>query len=437
MKPADDARDLDELLEFFRLGPKDLQRLERVGPDFEAASERLVEEFYQHLLRFEPTQKLLGEAAVRERLRGVQRDYLMSLTKPVIDTDYVAERVTIGEVHERVGLETRWYLGAYSLYFSLLQPVIQARKDLSEAERSRTLAALTKRLLLDAEIAISQYIDRRERELYALNQALTQASQALTREVDETSQDLRRTRIRARAAEQLASVATLVTGLAHEIGTPMGVLRGHAEALEGAVEGERANWRLRMIIEQLDRITSIMQSLLNIARPHEAMKVLIELGEVVETAGAFLADKFSRREIVFRFELSGDCRVQGDPEKFQQVFLNLFLNAVDAIGRGGTLHVRLEGDPKEGVQVRVVDDGTGMSPETLAEIFAPFYTTKEAGHGSGLGLMVVKGIIEEHGGRIEVESAPGDGTEFAIWLPAYLAVAQDDASAQAEPRGRD
>jgi two-component system sensor histidine kinase HydH len=192
-----------------------------------------------------------------------------------------------------------------------------------------------------------------------------------------------------------------------------------------------------MIIEQLDRITSIMQSLLNIARPHEAMKVLIELGEVVETAGAFLADKFSRREIVFRFELSGDCRVQGDPEKFQQVFLNLFLNAVDAIGRGGTLHVRLEGDPKEGVQVRVVDDGTGMSPETLAEIFAPFYTTKEAGHGSGLGLMVVKGIIEEHGGRIEVESAPGDGTEFAIWLPAYLAVAQDEASAQAEPRVRD
>jgi signal transduction histidine kinase len=78
-----------------------------------------------------------------------------------------------------------------------------------------------------------------------------------------------------------------------------------------------------------------------------------------------------------------------------------------------------------------------MSPDTLAEIFAPFYTTKEAGHGSGLGLMVVKGIIEEHGGRIEVESAPGDGTEFAIWLPAYLAVAQDEASAQAEPRGRD
>ncbi len=423
----DDLPDLGELLAFFRIGASDLAALARVQDDVAKASDEFVDGFYQHLLGFEPTRALLEDVTVRERLLAVQKTYLESLTDPVIDAAYVDDRIAIGSTHERVGLETRWYLGAYSLYYGLLQPVILGRKDLSDAERSRTLDALVKRLLLDAELAIRQYIDRRERELSRLNAELTKASQALTREVDETSQDLRRTQIRARAAEQLASVATLVTGLAHEIGTPMGVLRGHAEALEGSVEGERATWRLRMIIEQIDRITSIMQSLLNIARPHEAMRIPFSLRDAVDTAALFLADKFTRRSITVGIEQQGDCTIVGDPEKFQQVFLNLMINGVDAINRDGTLSVRLEGGAETGVTVSVTDDGAGMSPGTAREIFDPFYTTKEAGHGSGLGLMVVKGIVEEHDGRIEVQSEPGRGTTFEIWLPAH-AEAGDEGS---------
>jgi signal transduction histidine kinase len=413
------SSELAELLEFFALDEHELDTLAELRPIFEDHSGSLVDAFYAHLLRFPSTSNLLENDGVRTRLLAAQQRYLMSLADPVIDRRYAADRVAIGSAHERTGLETKWYLGAYALYGSLLIPVICADEGATETEKERRVVALVRRLLLDAEIAIDQYIDRREDELNRVNAQLTQASEALSRKVDRTSADLRRTEDRARSAERLASVATLVTGLAHEIGTPMGVLRGHAEALENAVEGERARWRVQMITEQIDRLTSIMQSLLNLARPHDPMRVEVSLQEVISTAGLFLSDKFTRRGVDFSLALSGEGRIVGDPEKCQQVFLNLFLNAVDALGdRGGRLQVGLEEHDDDGaVEVTITDDGAGIPPEAVEHIFEPFFTTKEAGRGSGLGLMVVKDIVEEHGGELSVTTTEGEGTTFTLRFP--------------------
>ena len=412
------STELAELLEFFSLDEAGLDTLAELRPTFEEHSGSLVDAFYAHLLRFPATSRMLEDEGVRTRLLAAQGRYLMSLADPIIDQRYAADRVAIGSAHERTGLETKWYLGAYALYASLLVPVICSEDGVTEREKEHRVVALTRRLLLDAEIAIAQYIDRREDELNRVNAQLTEASEALSRKVDRTSADLRRTEDRARSAERLASVATLVTGLAHEIGTPMGVLRGHAEALEGAVEGERARWRVEMITEQIDRLTSIMQSLLNLARPHDPMRIEVSLKEVISTAGLFLSDKFTRRGVEFTPALAGDGRIVGDPEKCQQVFLNLFLNAVDALGdEGGRLEVTLEDGDDGAVEVRIIDDGAGISPEAVEHIFEPFFTTKEAGRGSGLGLMVVKDIVEEHGGELTVASAEGEGTTFTLRFP--------------------
>jgi signal transduction histidine kinase len=410
---------LDELLAFYGIEQDDLDLLAMLRAPLEAAADDAVDEFYRHLLQNPATQNLLRNDEVRGRLLASQRDYLLSLANPEIDSAYVADRESIGTTHERIGLDTQWYLGAYALYFQLLLPMVrEAMRSRGAADEERAIAALAKRLLFDANLAIGQYLARREADLRHLNSELTAASRALTREVGETKNSLEVSQARAQAAERLASVATLVTGLAHEIGTPMGVLRGHAESLESAVESERDQWRLRMILEQIDRITSIIHSLLNIARPRESLRVPVAFDELVATSVGFLAEKLKRRGVRVETELAPGVQVQGDPERLQQVLLNLFINAIDAMPEGGVLRVEVVVPDGDEVCVRIEDTGTGIVPEAMPHLFDPFFTTKAAGHGSGLGLVVVKGIIEEHGGEISAETEVGKGTCFKVCFPA-------------------
>lgn len=230
-------------------------------------------------------------------------------------------------------------------------------------------------------------------------------------------QQLQEAKERVRAAEELASVGTLVAGLAHEIGTPMGVIQGHAKMLERHITDDRARWRLTTIQEQIGRISRIIQSLLNMARPKASERLPVALEPLLETTLSFLSEKFARRqiEVVRDFEPVGS--VLGDFERLQQLLLNLFLNAVDAMPEGGELRIRLVPDEHAGLRLTVSDTGCGIPQENLTQIFEPFYTSKEAGTGNGLGLMVASRIVNDHGGSMEVESSVGEGTEFLIHIP--------------------
>ena len=409
--------ELEERLAFLSVTETDRSLLADLAPLLDRHAERFVSAFYRHLLSFDGTRQLLSDPAVKDRLLAKQREYLLSLATPSLDERYAEERVRIGEVHERIGLEPRWYLGAYSLYFSLLAPVVSESFRGDPERVSQTLAALVKVLMLDAQLALEAYNERRARELEHLNRELSEVSRSLAREQRATEHELRETESRARAAENLASVATLVAGLAHEIGTPMGVIRGHAEALESAVEGEKAQWRARTIREQIDRISAIIQSLLNIARPREAICVPVDLAGVADTAIAFLAEKLGRRGVEVERDYAETAGVRGDPDKLQQLFLNLFLNAIDAMPDGGSLRVVIrEISPRE-IEISVSDSGTGIAAADLPHVFTPFFTTKPAGRGSGLGLVVAEGIVADHRGHLEVSSEIGTGTEFRIRLP--------------------
>jgi two-component system sensor histidine kinase HydH len=214
-------------------------------------------------------------------------------------------------------------------------------------------------------------------------------------------------------------VATLVAGLAHEIGTPMGVIQGHAELLESSVSDERGRWRLRIIREQIDRISRIIQALLNTARPRDPVRVPIRLAPILDNCLSFLAEKFRRRGVeVERDYAAAVSEISGDSEKLQQLFLNLLLNAVDAMPQGGRIVVGLGPDGDKGLAVRIRDTGGGIPKEQQKRIFEPFYTTKEAGQGSGLGLVVAREIVAHHEGEIDVVSELGEGTEFRIRFPA-------------------
>ena len=412
--------DTAQRLAFVGLGEEERAYLTALRPLLERHAHSLVAAFYRHLLSFERTRELLRDPEVKARLLEKQRSYLLSLGGARYDEEFLAERVAIGETHERIGLEPRWYLGAYAIYFALLAPPVVETYRSEPHRAERTLSALVKQLLLDAQLAMEAYMARHERELEYLNRELATEGRHLAREFEDQRAELRQTERRARAAEDLASVATLVAGLAHEIGTPMGVIQGHAELLESSVTDERGRWRLRTIREQINRISRIIQALLNTARPREPVRVPISVAPILDNSLSFLAEKFRRRGVELERRFTPAPEIRGDSEKLQQLFLNLLLNAVDAMPQGGKIVVSLGADGDGGLEVRVRDTGVGIPPDQLSQIFQPFFTTKEAGHGSGLGLVVAHEIVDAHEGEIGVTSEPGEGTEFRIRFPGLV-----------------
>jgi signal transduction histidine kinase len=411
------SSDLEQRLAFLNLGPADLECLAELRPVFEKHAPAFVAAFYRHLLSFPGTRQLLGDPVVKEVLFEKQRAYLLSLTQPGLDDDYVKERRGIGETHERVGLEPRWYLGAYALYLSILIPVVFETYEHEPQKAMAALNALQKLLLLDAQIAMDAYMDRNQRELEYLADELAKEGRRLTRDYEAQQEELRVTEDRARAAEELASVATLVAGLAHEIGTPMGVIRGHAKLLESSISGEDATWRLRTIQEQVGRISKIIQTLLNMARPRRMHRLPVTLEPLLDASLSFLRERLARRRIEVVRSFEPVPSIVGDSERLQQLFLNLFLNAADAMSDGGELCVSLALRDAGTVEIRVADTGVGIPDAAIEQVFDPFFTSKPAGEGSGLGLMVAKGIVSDHGGSIDVTSGPSQGTEFVIALP--------------------
>jgi len=426
---ATTKEDTAQQLAFLGLGEDERKYLRALRPILERHADTVVAGFYRHLLSFERTRFLLRDPAVKERLLVKQRDYLLSLADASYDEEFLASRVAIGETHEAIGLEPNWYLGAYAIYFSLIAPVVieTYRKDPDRAER--TLLALEKQFQLDSVLAMEAYIRRHERELAYLNRELATAGQHLAREFEDQRAELKQTEQRARAAEDLASVATLVTGLAHEIGTPMSVIQGHAELLESSIGDEQERRRLRTIREQIERISRIIHALLNTAQPREPVLVPVSVAPVLDNALSFLTEKFRQNGIEVDRRFIRAPEIRGDSEKLQRLFLNLLLNAVDAMPRGGRIVASLgtEGDGK--VEVRIRDTGAGIPEDQLSKIFQPFYTTKKAGHGNGLGLVVARTIVDDHQGEIEVSSKVGEGTEFLVRFPASPGQAQDSGGA--------
>ncbi|HTO07342.1 MAG TPA: protoglobin domain-containing protein [Myxococcota bacterium] len=404
-------------LAFYELGDEDRKNLSQLRPLLEKWADSLVAAFYRHLLSFQATRELLADPDVKDRLLVKQREYLLSLADPGLDADYFAQRLGIGRTHVRVGLEPRFYLGAYSLYLRLLVPAILENWQREPALAERIILSLEKLLMLDASVAMDSYIARREERLAFLNQELANASRESERRFEAEHERSRDATARARAAEQLVSLATLVAGLAHEIGTPMGVIRGHAELLESSVADERGRKRLQTIREQIDRISHIIQTLLNMARPGARDTAPVDVCALLRETLAFLAEKLRAHAIETRLELPPRAMVRGSSDKLQQVLINLVINAVDAMSAGGQLSVSVDAKSPDTLAIRVADTGQGMDAETQARIFEPFFSTKPPGSGSGLGLVVVREIVSDHGGSIEVSSSPGHGTEFIVTLP--------------------
>jgi PAS domain S-box-containing protein len=232
-------------------------------------------------------------------------------------------------------------------------------------------------------------------------------------ELKQIQEQLRRT-------ERIAELGTLASGMAHEIGTPMNVILGRAEYMMDRVSDESIRKGLKTIIAQVERITRVMNQLLAFARRKPPERRSLNLKDIIEDGMELFRERLDRNRVTVELTVDDRCpSVMADADQMSQVFINLVANAIHAMPQGGTLRVGLTQD-QNAVKLTVSDTGHGIPREVLPKIFDPFFTTKEFGKGTGLGLTVVKGIIEEHRGTITVESEEGKGTTFTVLLPKSL-----------------
>jgi len=232
-----------------------------------------------------------------------------------------------------------------------------------------------------------------------------------------------------RHTDRLATVGQLAAGVAHELGTPLNVISARAELLVGGrtSPGDAAA-NGRIILEQADRMTGIVQQLLDFSRRRGPKMGLANLEHVVDRTVDLVSAAAQRAKVGVERIGAGPLFARVDQSQMQQVVANVLMNGIQAMPNGGRLRVsvvarraRPPGDRNapEGdyLCVTVDDEGTGIPREELGRVFEPFFTTKRVGEGTGLGLAVAHGIVAEHGGWIEVASEVGKGSRFSIFLP--------------------
>ncbi|MBN2577190.1 MAG: HAMP domain-containing protein [Deltaproteobacteria bacterium] len=263
-----------------------------------------------------------------------------------------------------------------------------------------------------------------EREVRRRTEALEQRNA----ELHEALEKLRRAQDNLVRTEKLASMGRLVAGIAHEINNPVNAVINSLGPLEEAVKkiaagdggsaatlGREAEEILAVVQRGAARTKAIVQALHGYARGDDSTQRLVDLARSLDDTLGLLQHRLRHVQVVK--DIEPGVRIAGFPGQIDQVLMNLLTNAAQAIGaRGGTITVAAKNQDAQ-VLLTIADDGPGIPGDVLPHIFDPFFTTKDVGEGSGLGLSIVHGIIERHGGRIDVDSQPGHGTKFSISFP--------------------
>jgi len=243
-------------------------------------------------------------------------------------------------------------------------------------------------------------------------------------EIAQLKEDLEAARRRLNDMEDMAKVGELAATMAHEIRNPLAGISSLAEVLRMKVDTAGPTGEIiDTILEEVDRLNRIVKDLLRFARPGKAVMGQTELVSILDQVLIFLDERLSEGNFTVNKDFMADCpTVMADAEQMRQVFLNIMLNAVDAIkapknpgADQGVLDLRVHQPSEKIVEICFGDNGPGIPPENLEKVFAPFFTTKA--QGTGLGLAACRKIIEHHGGKIGVGSEAGKGTTFTIQMP--------------------
>jgi two-component system NtrC family sensor kinase len=259
-------------------------------------------------------------------------------------------------------------------------------------------------------------------DLKTARERMVDWTKTLESEVDKKTEEIRRTQGQLIHTEKLASLGRMAAGVAHEINSPLtGIVTFAYLMLKRVPDESQEKEDLEVIIEQADRCSKIIKGLLGFARATTVEKGLTDINEVLTRSIQMVSSKVDFHNI--KFDINMDDKLPqaiADSFQLQQVFLNMLVNAADAMDGKGTIAIstrKVFEDEKLFVEIEFTDTGSGISKENMGKIFEPFFSTKPVGKGTGLGLAVSHGIIQEHKGKIFVKSEPGHGAGFFVRLP--------------------
>lgn len=307
------------------------------------------------------------------------------------------------------------------LYFSTsqiirpLQRMVIATQEIARGDLSHKVDIRSKDELGLLASSFNEMID----QLRQANEALKEWGRTLEKKVEERTRELTEIQTTLIQSEKLASLGKLAAGVAHEINNPLGAILIYSHLLlEDTPKNSPAYENLKKIVKETSRCKDIVKGLLEFARPKEPEMVAVDVNEVVDRALAIMEKQALFQNIVINKRYSSLPKLVADASQLQQVFMNIILNAAEAMNGRGTLTITTFMDPnKKNIKIAFADTGHGISPENMARLFEPFFTTKEVGKGTGLGLAISYSIIQKHQGTIEVSSEPGKGSTFTVILP--------------------
>lgn len=253
---------------------------------------------------------------------------------------------------------------------------------------------------------------------------LVEWGNTLEKKVEDKTRAIQMAQVQLIHSEKLASLGRMAAGVAHEINSPLtGIVTFGHLLLKQFPPGSQQYEDVEVIIEQANRCSNIIKGLLGFARASAAEKAPTAINDVLDRSLNIVRNKADFFNIRLITEFDGALhRVKADASQLQQVFLNMIMNAADAVDGKGTITIltkNIREDDSDFVEIEFRDTGTGISDENIEKIFEPFFTTKPVGKGTGLGLAVSHGIVQDHGGKLLVRSKLGEGTSFYIKLPAY------------------
>jgi len=356
---------------------------------------RIVDRFYGQIATDPQTRRIVQKGEVHTRaLRRTLTVWLQSLLAGRYDEEYLRRRVRIGRVHVRVGLPQHYMVAAVEVIRQELHALVFASGLPGAAE---ALASLHKLLAIETSIMLESYqgtfVERvRQDERSAIRERLTQA-------------------------EHLAQIGRLAASLAHEIKNPLAGISGAIQVIRDSMPADAPHRPiLGEVLRQINRLDQTVKDLLVYARPVPPRFESCDLNQVVARLKTVLRREPAMQHV--RLECCDDKQplppIEADENQVEQLLMNLILNAAHASPEGGvvSLHARRT---SEGIRLEVEDHGEGMDEPTLQRALEPFFTTKA--RGTGLGLPICRRIVETHGGKLTIQSTPGNGTTVIIQLP--------------------
>jgi two-component system sensor kinase FixL len=217
-------------------------------------------------------------------------------------------------------------------------------------------------------------------------------------------------------SERLAAVGQTVAHVAHEIKNPLMIIGGFSNQIRESLTDYKARRKLDMILDEVSRLEKLVANLGDFTKEYKLVKRLADINSVIRDVLKIMGEIYSSEKHELTADLHPNLKeVNCDPDKLKQVFMNIIANGIEAMEDGGTITINTQ-EWYNGVEIRITDEGIGISDEDLLRIFEPFYTTRE--RGSGLGLSISYKIVAAHKGDIWAVSMPGEGTTFVIRLPA-------------------